>query len=175
MKILLFLSDFIIPLLIFYIVAYGLISKVNIYDEFVKGAQDGFKTVLKVIPTLVGLMMAVGILRASGALELLSKAMDPLGDILKIPLEIVPVFFIKMFSSSAANGLVLDIFKEYGPDSLLGRMTSIMMSCTETIFYTLSVYFIAANVTKTRYTLKGALIASTAGGIASIVITYWVF
>lgn len=152
------------------IVSYGIISKIDVYDEFVKGAKTGFSTVFKITPTLLGLMVAVSVLRASGAMELLSRVLTPIGRVVGIPFEIIPVFIIRLFSSSAANGLVFDIFKEFGPDSKLGIMTSIMMSCTETVFYTMSIYFAAVKVTKTRYTLKGALLATTAGALVSVLI-----
>ena len=96
--------------------------------------------------------------------------MRPVSERAGFPAELVPLAFIKMFSSSAATGLVLDIFKNYGTDSTVGLITSIMMSCTETIFYTMSVYFLAAKVTKTRYTLKGALLSTVAGIVASVVL-----
>ena len=95
---------------------------------------------------------------------------SPVSDRVGFPAQLVPLAFIKMFSSSAATGLVLDIFKNYGTDSLIGLITSIMMSCTETIFYTMSVYFLAAKVTKTRYTLTGALLSTLAGIVASVVL-----
>lgn len=164
------ISNIIIPVLIFYIIAYGIVNKTNVYEDFVKGARDGLKTVVGIMPTLIALMTAVGILRASGFLDFLEKLVKPLSSKAGFPAEIVPLIFIKMFSSSAATGLVLDIFKNYGTDSLIGLITSIMMSCTETIFYTMSVYFLAAKVTKTRYTLTGALLSTLAGVIASVVI-----
>ena len=151
------ISNIIIPALIFYIVAYGIANKTNVYEDFVKGAKDA-------------LMTAVGVLRASGFLDFLERLVRPASERAGFPAEIVPLIFIKMFSSSAATGLVLDIFKNYGTDSLVGLITSIMMSCTETIFYTMSVYFLAAKVTKTRYTLTGALLSTLAGVAASIVI-----
>ena len=164
------ISNIIIPALIFYIVAYGIANKTNVYEDFVKGATDGLKTVVGIMPTLVALMTAVGVLRASGFLDFLERLVRPASERAGFPAEIVPLIFIKMFSSSAATGLVLDIFKNYGTDSLVGLITSIMMSCTETIFYTMSVYFLAAKVTKTRYTLTGALLSTLAGVAASIVI-----
>lgn len=164
------ISNIIIPVLVFYIVAYGVLNKTNVYEEFVKGAKDGLKTVVGIMPTLVALMTAVGVLRASGFLDFLGNLVRPLSERAGFPAELVPLAFIKMFSSSAATGLVLDIFKNYGTDSLIGLITSIMMSCTETIFYTMSVYFLAAKVTKTRYTLKGALLSTLAGIVASVVI-----
>lgn len=164
------ISNIIIPVIVFYIIAYGVINKTNVYEEFVKGAKDGLKTVVSIMPTLIALMTAVGILRASGFLEFLGELLRPVSEKAGFPAELVPLAFIKMFSSSAATGLVLDIFKNYGTDSEIGLITSIMMSCTETIFYTMSVYFIAAKVTKTRYTLAGALLATLTGIIASVVL-----
>lgn len=140
------------------------------YEDFIKGAKDGFRTVIQIMPTLVGLMVAVGVLRASGFLNAVGKLFGGLTDKIGFPSDLVPLVFVKMFSSSAATGLVLDIFKTYGPDSYIGMITSIMMSCTETIFYTMSVYFLAAKVTKTRYTLAGALLATIAGIGASVVL-----
>lgn len=123
---------------------------------------------IQIMPTLVGLMVAVGVLRASGFLAFIGRIFQGVTDFIGFPSELVPLVFIKMFSSSAATGLVLDIFKTHGPDSYIGMITSIMMSCTETIFYTMSVYFLAAKVTKTRYTLAGALISMLAGIIMSV-------
>lgn len=162
------LSNIIIPLVIFYIVAEGLLSKVNIYEHFIKGAKDGFEVVIQIMPTLIGLMVAVGILRASGFLELIGALTGGLTDRFGFPSELIPVTVIKLFSSSAATGLVLDLFQKYGTDSYIGLVTSIMMSCTETVFYTMSVYFMAAKVTKTRFTLTGALISTLAGIAASV-------
>lgn len=170
MNFLLFLSDAIIPLLIFSIVGYGLLTKHNIYDDFIKGAKDGFETVIGIMPTLIGLMIGVGILRSSGFLDFLASLLGHLTEPLHFPAALVPVTIVKMFSSSAATGLVLDIFKEYGPDSYYGTITSIMMSCTETIFYTMSVYFMTAKVQKTRYTLAGALFTTLIGTIASVIL-----
>ena len=160
-----FLSDFMIPFVIFYLIAYGLTEKVQVYDEFVAG----LKIVLKIMPTLVGLMVAVGMLRASGFLDLISGLLAPAASFLHFPAELVPLTLIRMFSSSAASSMVIDIYKSYGTDSYIGTLASIMMGCTETIFYTMSVYFLTAKVTKTRWTLAGAL-AATFGGLAASVV-----
>ena len=170
MNVLTRVSDIIIPLLIFFIVGYGLVSGVKVYETFLKGAKDGLMVVVNIMPTLVGLMVAVGILRASGFFEVLGKLLGPVTELIGIPAQIVPLLIVKMFSSSAATGLVLDIFKTEGPDSYIGMLTSILMSCTETIFYTLSVYFLAAKVTKTRYTLRGALLSTLVGTLASVIL-----
>lgn len=175
MNFIIYLSNYILPLLVFYIVGYGILSKVNVYDEFIKGAEDGFGIVLKIMPTLIGLMLGVGILRSSGALNLLSEVLKPLVKYLHFPSELLPAVIVKLFSSSAATGLVIDIFKEYGPDSYLGRMISIIMSSTETVFYTMAVYFMTVGIKKTRYTLLGCLIATLAGVIGSVIVTNLVF
>lgn len=170
MTFLLYLSDYMIPFVIFYVVGYGILTKTAIFDEFVKGAKDGFKVVLDILPTLIGLMVGIGIMRASGAFDMLANLLKPLMALLRFPAELVPLVIVKMFSSSAATSLVIDIFKQYGPDSYLGTLTSILMSCTETIFYTMAVYFMAAKVKKTRYTLIGALVATFAGVVISTIL-----
>ena len=134
MKLLLFMTDFIVPLVIFGIISYGILMEVNVYDTFIKGAKSGFFTVIKIMPTLVGLMVAVGILRASGFLDFISEIIGNFTGSLGFPGELVPLTVVKMFSSSAATGLLLDLFKEFGTDSYIGLIGSISMSCTETIF-----------------------------------------
>ncbi len=168
------MSDVVIPLLIFFLVGYGIVSGVKVYELFLKGAGEGLRIVVDIMPTLIGLMVAVGVLRASGFFELLGTILAPMTEMLQLPSQLIPLLIVKMFSSSAATGLVLDIFKTAGPDSYAGMVTSILMSCTETIFYTMSVYFLAAKVTKTRYTLKGALLSTLAGSVASVVLAGWV-
>jgi len=175
MKFLIYISDYIIPFVFFFIITTGLSRKTNVYDDFIEGAKEGFKVVYGILPTLIGLMVAVGVLRASGALDLLSNLIKPVTDFIHFPSELVPVALVKMFSSSAATGLVLDIFKQYGPDSYIGRLVSIMMSCTETIFYTMAVYFMVAGVRKSRYTLLGALVATLSGIVGSLVIANILF
>lgn len=170
MQIFLYISDFIIPFIILAIITYGVLAGTNVYDSFIKGARSGFLTVIKIMPTLIGLMAAVGILRASGFLDFISSLIGLVTDHIGFPGELVPLTIVKMFSSSAATGLLLDIFREYGTDSRLGLIASISMSCTETIFYTMSVYFMTAKVTKTRYTLTGALLSTFAGLAASVVL-----
>jgi spore maturation protein B len=169
MRYLTFFSAIIIPLLAFIIVGYGLLEKKKIYDCFIKGAKEGMKTVVQIAPTLIGLMLAVGVLSSSGFLVWFGELIGVLTDKVKLPSELIPLIFVKMFSSSAATGLLLDIFKRFGTDSFIGLTASIMMSCTETIFYTMSVYFIAAKVTKTRWTLPGALVSTLVGVVASVI------
>ena len=170
MRLLYYISECMIPIVLFIVAGYGLLQGVDIFDAFAEGVLDGIKTVYKILPTLIGLMIAVGILRASGALDHLGNILGPLTGLIGFPSELVPLVTVKMFSSSAATGILLDIYKQYGPDSGLGVLASVLMCCSETIFYTLSVYFVTAKVTKTRYTLPGALVATLAGIVASVVI-----
>ena len=144
MKFFLYVTDMIIPMVIFGIVCYGCLMKIDVYDTFIKGAKSGFFTVIRIMPTLVGLMVAVGVLRASGFLDLLAELIGRFTKYVGFPGELVPLTIVKMFSSSAATGLLLDTYKEYGTDSSLGLTASISMACTETIFYTMSVYFMTA-------------------------------
>lgn len=166
------LSTILIPALVFYIIAMGLSQKKDIYACFTKGAKDGIKTVIDIVPTLIGLMIAVGVLRASGFLGFIGDVMGNLVSLVAadFPNELISLFIVKLFSASAATGLALDIFKEYGTDSFAGLTTSLALASTETVFYTMSVYFMAAKVTKTRWTLAGALLSTFSGLVASVVI-----
>ena len=161
-----FLSEYLIPLVLFYITGFAVLQKRPVFDDFMEGARMGLRTVVGILPTLIGLMTAVGVLRASGFLDALSALLEGPASVLRIPAQVVPVILVRLVSSSAATGLLLDIFRTAGPDSAVGMMVSILESCTETVFYTMSVYFMAVKVTKTRWTLAGAL-AATAGGIAA--------
>ena len=166
-RVLAYVSDLTIPLIILLAVGYGCLKKENVYEAFLDGAEEGLNIVRKLVPTLVGLMVAVGMLRASGLFEGMEGVLGPLTKPLSLPASLLPLLVIKMFSSSAATGLVFDVFETFGTDSFPGLFTSILMSCTETVFYTMSVYFLAARVTKTRFTLAGAMLATAAGTVAS--------
>lgn len=172
-----YISNLTIPLLLFYVLGYGLFCKVDIFDAFVDGVKDGFRVVAGVLPTLIGLMIAIGILRASGILEGITSVAAPWTEKVFLPAALLPLSLIKMISSSAATGLLLDIYKEFGTDSTEGFMASLFMCCSETIFYTISVYFMATGdkdhkpVTGMRWTLAGALLCTVAGMAVSIVLT----
>ena len=168
MELLVRLSNFVMPIVVFYIVGYGLLSKVNIFDAFIKGAKDGIQVVVGILPTLIGLLVAIAILRSSGTLDYVGAVIGKVTQGLAFPEQLVPLVLVKMFSSSAATGLLLDIYKNYGTDSQIGIMASVLMSCSETIFYTMAVYFSAAKVKKTRYTLPGALLCTFAGIVITV-------
>lgn len=168
MKVISYFSDLLIPLLLFYVVGYGILSKRNIYQDFLDGAKEGLKTVAGLAPALIGLMTGVGILRASGFLDFLGDLLGKVTGAIGLPSELIPLTVVRMFSSSAATGLLLDIFKEFGTDSVAGLTAAIMLSSTESVFYCMSVYFGSVPIQKTRYTLPGALVATLAGAAASV-------
>lgn len=168
MHMIMFLSKAAIPFIILFIVGNGLLRRQRVYEDFLDGAKSGVRTVVEIMPTLVGLMVAVGVLRASGFLDFLSDMLAKVLSFTNFPTELVPLAIVKMFSSSAATGLLLDLYKEHGTDSMIGLAASIMLSSTETIFYTMSIYFMTVKVKKTRYTLAGALIATFAGIVVSV-------
>ena len=168
MKFITYLSSAIIPLLVLFIVGTAIARRQRVYEDFLDGAKNGIRTAAEILPTLVGLMVAVGMLRASGFLDFVSGLLGKLLSATGFPTELLPIAVVKMFSSSVATGLLLDLFKEHGTDSALGQAASIMLSSTETIFYTMSLYFMSVKVKKTRYTLAGALTATVAGIIASV-------
>lgn len=164
------LSGLIIPVMIAAIVSAGLMARKNVYTDFVDGAKDGLKTAAGILPTLAGLMVATGILRASGFLDWVAAGIGVVTERIGFPSELVPLAVVKMFSSSAASGLLIDLYQQYGTDSRIGMIASLMMSSSETIFYTMSIYFMTINVKKTRWTLAGALIATLAGMTASVIL-----
>ena len=173
MKFLASLSEFMIPVLIFYIVAMGVAAKRNVYEDFMKGAKDGLGTIVKIMPTMIALLVAVNVLRASGFLELLADWIKPLAEKIGLPAPLVPLAVIKSFSGSGATGLLLDLFKEYGADSQIGKIGALMLSSTETIFYTMSLYFVTSGIKKTRYTLAGCLVSTAAGIVASVLLAVY--
>lgn len=170
MKLLSYLSEFMIPMIIFYIVAQGIIARKNVYEDFMKGAKDGLLLVVKIMPTMIAMLVAVNVLRASGFLECLADFLKPAAEYLCFPAPLLPLAIIKTVSGSGATGLLLDLFKEYGVDSYVGKIGSLMLSSTETIFYTMSLYFVTAGIKKTRYALTGCLIATLSGIAASVIL-----
>ena len=168
MKLLSYLSEFMIPVLIFYIIAMGVAARQNVYEDFMKGAKDGLHLVFKIMPTMIAMLVAVNVLRASGFLEFLAELVRPLAEKIHFPAALVPLSVLKIFSSSGATGLLLDLYKEYGADSYVGKVGSLILSSTETIFYTMSLYFVTAGIKKSRYTLAGCLVATISGIVASV-------
>ena len=170
MKFFTYLSEFMIPILMFYIVAMGVCAKRNVYEDFMKGAKDGLSLVVRIMPTMIAMLAAVNVLLAFGFLEFIAELVKPLAEKISFPAALVPLSIVKIFSSSGATGLLLDLYKEYGVDSQVGKIGSLILSSTETIFYTMSLYFVTAGIKKTRYTLAGCLVATISGIVASVIL-----
>ena len=175
-KLLNLFSQGIIPALVVLVLLYGLYKKKPLFSLFTKGAWEGLRTVAHLVPTLVGLLAAIQVLRDSGFLDFLSTILEKPAEFIHIPAELVPLITVRLFSSSAATGLALDLFEQFGVDSLMGKTAALLLCCTETVFYVMSVYFLATanrgkkQVTKTRWTLAGALFATAAGIAASLML-----
>ena len=175
MNILSIISISIIPLIITMILLHGYIKGVNLYDAFVEGAKEGFKTAIKIMPYLIAIFLAIGIFKRSGAMELIIGLINPVTKLIGIPKEVVPLVLMRPISGSGALGIVNDIITTYGPDSFIGRVASTMMGSAETIFYTMAIYFGAVGIKDSRHTLLAALLSHIAAVIASIIVCGVVF
>lgn len=164
------LSKAAIPGLIICILVLGAWKKIPVFDIFLEGAREGLSTTVKLLPVLVGIMLGIEVLKASGALDMIVSLLKPVAALFSIPHEILPMAILRPISGSASLGLLSQQLKEYGPDSYIGRTLSVMMGSTETIFYTIAVYFGAIGVKKTRFTLWVALISGLAGIATSVII-----
>ena len=169
------MTDYLIPLILFAAAAAALSKKENIYDILLTGSAEGLRLLLSLIPTLILLMTAVAMLRASGAAELLSRIVAPLFSRVGIPPETALLVLIRPISGSAALAVGTDLMTQYGVDSLIGRTAAVMLGSTETTFYTISVYFGAAGIRKTRYTIPAALFADFVGFFMVAVTVRWLF
>lgn len=154
---------------------YAAWQKINVFDSFVEGAKDGFQTAVNLIPYLVAMMVAIGMLRASGFFDLLQQVFQPLLTRWKLPSEIVPLVLIRPFSGSAANGVLADIIQHQGGDSWIAKLASTIMGSTETTFYVVAVYFGVVNIRHTRYAIPAGLLADFAGMVAAVVVCRYLF
>ena len=169
------ISLYAIPFIIVSIVLFGAFKKVNVYETFTDGAKDGFTTAISIIPFLVGMLVAIGVFRASGALDLITNALTPITNKIGMPGEVLPMALIRPLSGGGASGVMNELFATYGPDSLIGKMASVMNGSTETTFYVLAVYFGAVGIKKTRHALPAGLIADAVGLITAVVVTNMMF
>lgn len=169
------ISMLIMPVIIILILGTGAYKGVKVYETFVGGAKDGFITVYKIAPYLLTMLFAIDIFRKSGAMEYLINFISPLANLLGLPEGIMPMIVIKPLSGSGALGVMTDIMKTYGVDSMEGKIAAVMMGSTETIFYTISVYFGACQIKNIRHSLPAALIAHLVGSVAAVYICYMFF
>jgi len=161
------LFTMLIPLILAGVAVYAMSRRVDVYAALVQGAGDGLGTLVRIVPSLVGLLTAVYMLRASGALELAAQALAPVLKVLGIPPETVALMLVRPVSGSAALGVGAEIISACGPDSYAGRVAAVMLGSTETTFYTIAVYFGAVGITRTRYAVPAALCADLAGFVAA--------
>ena len=161
------LSSLVIPVLLAAVAVYGLGKKVDVYSALTHGAEEGLPVLLRIVPALVGLLTAVSMFRASGAMDVLSSLCAPVLELLGIPPETVPLMLIRPVSGSGALAVAGDLLTTHGPDSYVGRVAAVMLGSTETTFYTIAVYFGAAGISKSRHTVPAALTADLTGFIAA--------
>lgn len=165
------ISMYSIPVFILGFLVYGLSQKVNVYESFTEGAKEGFTTAVTIIPFLVAMLVAIGVFRASGAMELMTKALRPITSRIGVPEEIIPMALIRPLSGGGAKGVMTELVNTHGPQSLIGRMAAIMMGSTETTFYVLAVYFGSVAIKNQRHAASAGLIADFAGLVAAIMVT----
>ena len=161
------LSSLVIPLLLAGVAVYGMGRRVDVYSALTHGAEEGLTVLLRIVPALVGLLTAVSMFRASGAMEWFSGLCAPVLELLGIPPETAPLMLVRPVSGSGALAVASDLLSTYGPDSYVGRVAAVMLGSTETTFYTIAVYFGAAGIHKTRHTVPAALTADFMGFFAS--------
>lgn len=165
----------ILPLLMVLIPMYGLVKKVPVYEEFVTGAKEGFDIGIRIIPYLVAILFAIGMFRASGALDALISVLQPVLSLVGFPAEVLPMAIMRPLTGSGSLAILVDLVHTYGEDSIIVKMAATMFGSTETTFYVLAVYFGAVNVKRTRYALQAGLIADFASVVASVTVCYWLF
>lgn len=168
-------SDYLIPVLLAGAALYALCRRVDVFSALTTGAGEGLSVVLRILPPLVALLTAVYMLRASGALELLTELLTPVLTFLGIPPETVGLLLIRPVSGSGALAVSSDIMQTYGPDSTIGRTAAVMLGSTETTFYTVAVYYGAAGIRRTRHTIPAALAADITGFLAAAWTVRWMF
>ena len=165
-----FLSSVSMPMVILFIIIYGVREKNKVFDSFLDGAKDGFKTTISILPTLVGLFFAIGALRSSGVLDLIIKITTPVLNILNFPSELMPLAILRPISGSASIAVATDLMKNFGVDTLIGNIASTIMGSTETTLYTIAIYTSCIKIKKTRYILLAALTADVVGIIVSNIV-----
>ena len=169
------ISSCIFLLFVIGIPLFGIYKKLNVFDVFVEGGKEGFEVVVNIVPYLVGMLVAIGMLRASGFFDSLTTFLAPLFNWLGIPAEIIPLALIRPFSGSASNGIMAELIHLHGGDSFIAKLSATMMGSTETTFFVVAVYFGAVGVRRTRYDIHAGLIADLVGILAAVIVCRWFF
>jgi spore maturation protein B len=169
------LSSLIIPLIILFIISYGLIKRLPVYEEFVDEAKEGFSIAVNIIPYLVAMLFAIAIFRASGALDFILLLLTPLANFFNFPADVIPMGIIRPLTGSGSVGVLAELINTHGEDSIVVKIAAVMFGSTETTLYVLAVYFGAIKIKNTSYALQAGLLADFAGFVAAIIATYWYF
>jgi spore maturation protein B len=169
------LSVLAIPLLVIIILLFGVIKKVKLYETFIEGAKEGFQVGVRIIPYLVAMLVAIGIFRTSGAMDILSYLVSPLTSLIGMPSETLPMALIRPLSGSGALGVMSETIKAHGPDSLIGRMVAVMMGSGETTFYVLTLYFGSIGISRSRQAVPAGIVADIVGILMSIWTVRFIF
>lgn len=165
------LSKFSIPFIIIGIIIYGIYKRINVYESFLEGAKGGFSTAIKIIPSFIAMLVAIGVFRESGAMEILIKILKPITNILYIPGELLPMMLMRPLSGSGAQGMMSEFALNLGTDSFISKTAAVMMGSSETTFYVLAIYFGSVNIKKQRHALTTGLTADLAGLLAAIIVS----
>ena len=163
------------PVLLVGIPLAGMIRGVKVYDVFIDGAKEGFDVAIRIIPFLVGILVAIGMFRGSGAMDLLTAMLRPIVAPIGFPPELVPLGILRSLTGSGSLAFTTDLIKTHGPDSFLGRVAATMYGSTETTFYVLAVYFGAVSVRRTRHAVPAALVADLVAALAAVAVWSWMF
>ena len=166
-----FIANLIIPVMILFIIVYGVFKKVSVYDEFLNGATESFDMVLKIFPCLLAMILGVNIILKSGVIDFVYNFIRPLFNMINVPIQIFPMMIMRPISGTSTLAILNNIFSSYGPDSFIGRLASVIQGSTDTTFYVLTLYFGSIGVKKIRYALIAGLFADLVGIIASVIIT----
>jgi spore maturation protein B len=164
-----------IPVMLVGIPLIGIFRRVKVYDVFIEGAKEGFDVAVKIIPFLVGILVAIGMFRGSGAMDLLMAGLRPLVTATGFPAELVPLAILRSLTGSGSLAFTTDLIKTHGPDSVIARMAATLYGSSETTFYVLAVYFGAVGVRRTRHAVPAALIGDIVAAVAAVVVCAWMF
>ena len=168
-------SNIIIPLIILYIVIYGNRQKIDIYESFVKGAIEGLKSTWSILPYIIGIFLAIGIFKSGKGIEMLEYIFSPIAKLFSIPKELIGLIIIKPLSGSGALGMYNELIQRVGIDTIVEKMGSTIVGASETIFYTMAIYYGSLKIKNTRHTLLCSMLSHVAGVIASVFICYMIF
>lgn len=170
-KIMSLLSQLSIPFMIVGIISYGMAKKINVYESFIEGAKGGFYTAIKIIPSFIAMLVAIGVFRESGAMDILINILKPITNILYIPGELLPMMLMRPLSGSGAQGIMSELAVNFGGDDFITKTAAVMMGSSETTFYVLAIYFGSINIKKQRHALSTGLTADIAGLLAAILVS----